>query len=617
MLENSVDGYLDLLKQIYQRIVAGDEAAWFGEAGDILVDRPKQSHKPSDMLCERLFTQHSRIKHADLNFSHDEKWRLGKNPALKQAVNGLLKVEKVMIDNGNPANHGEKRYLEKVLLKGAGALRKTESVGTSSHFACETDADKIHTDFPVLKELYSRLAKLSPGQSFQLGSFLSEVSRPPYGAGGTSLVLIVAHLLKAYGERLVLYKDSTKSVEQSIVDYEELAQLISDPVPKSVLKIRNISTLQEKLVEIAASTVGASLLKHGETRSLNSAYDNINSWWSILPSVAKIVGLYPKDDQARLTNLKNLLDGMNPSTDRFDFMLEQLPTVYQDLPLTNEKVVKIGESFSEDVKFLNSGEYLARSQVVGEIAKVFGGKGDLVECEKIVSKWYTGLNSNQRDPFRCDDDEAKQLLIHLSDQSLSFGDKIFSKLPADFHFGAVREWTSLRIQDYMAILKQAKSEIEAAKIVVPKPTIKEGVLEVRDKDKITVDVPVGASQIIYTIDGTDPKQSETTLTSEIPINLSALLKGRSNLKVQLIAVDTEGNKSETVNTEIVSKERKFEIQTETDLFGEKATFKWPEDRDDLFIVLKSVLQYGLEKGLLDEADLKKVDSVLTEMQKNT
>jgi hypothetical protein len=615
ILENPVDGYLDMLKRKYQSVIAGDEAIWFGEVGEVLVDRPKQSHKPADMLCEKLFTQHSRIKHADLNFCHDEKWRLGKNPALKQAVNGLLRIEKIMIDNGNPANHGEKRYLEKVLFKGAGALRKTESVGTSSYFECEMDTVKIHADFPVLKELYSRLAKLSPGQSFQVGSFLTEVSRPPYGAGGTSLMLIIAHLLKAYGERLVLYKDSTKSIEQSIVDYEELAQLISDPVPKSVLMIRNISALQKKLVEIVATTVGASQLKHGETRSLSSAYDHLNNWWSNLPTVAKIAGLYTKDHQVRLTTLKNVLDGMNPSTDRFDFILEQLPKVYQDAPLSEEKVTKIGESFSEDVKLLNSGEYLAQSQVAGEICKVFGGKGDLVECEKNVSKWYIGLNSNQRDPFRCDNDEAKQLLIQMSDQSLSFGDMIFSKLPADYHFGTVRDWTSLRIQDYMAILKQAKTEIEAAKIVVPKPILKEGVLEVRDKDKVVVDVPVGASQIIYTVDGTDPKQSDTAMTSEISINLSTLLKGRSNVNVQLLAVDTEGNKSDIVTTEIVSKERKFEIQMETDLFVEKATFKPPVDRDDLFIVLKSVLQYGLEKGLLNEADLKKVESALNEIQK--
>jgi hypothetical protein len=616
MLENTVDGYLDLLKRKYQSVVAGDEAGWFGEAGDILVDRPKQSHIPADMLCEKLFTQHSRIKHADLNLSHDEKWRLGKNPALKQAINGLLKVEKIMIDNGNPDNHGEKRYLEKVLLKGAGALKKTESAGSANYFVCETDADKIHTDFPVLKELFSRLAKLNPGQSFSVGAYLTEVSRPPYGAGGTTLMLTIAHLLRAYGERLVLYKDSTMMIELSIQDYEELAQLIADPVPKSVLMIRNISAVQEKLVEIAALTVGAQPLKHGETRSLNSAYDHLNDWWRNLPTVAKIVGLYSKDQAAHLTTLKNVLDGMNSSTDRFDFILEQIPTVYGDASLSDAKVTKIGESFSADVKLLNSGEHLAQSQVASAVCKLFGGQGDLIECEKVVSKWYKNLNSNQREPFRYDNEEAKQLLIHMADQSLSFGDKIFSKLPSDYHFGTLKEWTALRVQDYMSLFKQAKSEIEAAKTVVPKPNIKEGVLEVRDKDKVTVDVPVGASQIIYTIDGTDPKQSDTAMTTETPINLSALLKGRSNLKVQLLAVDTEGNKSDTVNAEIVSKERKFEIQMEADFFGEKATFKWPEDRDDLFIVLKSVLQYGLEKGLINEADLKKVDSALTEMQKN-
>ena len=134
IFENPEDGYLPTLQRVFRDIEEGSGACWYWQGGKVLVDKPKQSHKPADMLCDELFKKRCRIKHPDLNFCHDEKWRTGKNTALKQAVGVLLEAEKVLIDNGNPDNHGEKRYLEKVLLKGAGALKKTGSEGVVSYF---------------------------------------------------------------------------------------------------------------------------------------------------------------------------------------------------------------------------------------------------------------------------------------------------------------------------------------------------------------------------------------------------------------------------------------------------------------------------------------------------
>ena len=89
------------------------EACWYGQGGQVLVDRPKQPHQPADMLCEKLFKKRCRIKHPDLNLCHDDRWLTGKNTALKQAVNVLLKAERVFIDNGNPENHGENVILKR------------------------------------------------------------------------------------------------------------------------------------------------------------------------------------------------------------------------------------------------------------------------------------------------------------------------------------------------------------------------------------------------------------------------------------------------------------------------------------------------------------------------
>jgi hypothetical protein len=611
------DGYLTLLQRQFSDTLDGSGACWYISGGVILVDKPHQSHKPADMLCDKLFTRHSRIKHVDLNACHDEKWVAGKNTALKQAVSNLLGAEKVFIDKGNPDNHGEKRYIEKVLLIATGALKKTGSDGNVSYFECELDHKKISDDFPILREVYSRLAKLNPGETFAVGNFLDEVRKVPFGSGGTTLMLSLAHVLRAFGERLVVYKDSTQMIEQSIRTYEELVQLITDPAPKTVFLIRDISAAQSLLIDMTAKAVDAPPLKHGESRSLNSTFDNINDWWNNLHSVAKVISLYKKDRQSQLNSLKNFLDGMSSSTERFDFMLKQLPAVYYGGPvddnLSAEEAKDICTDFAEDVKLLNSGERIAEQQVAIAICEIYGKKGDLIECEKVVKNWYSELNSNQREPYNCDHKDAKQLLIRLANNTDTFYDKIISLLPTDYDFGPVKDWTSMHVKDYAAILKQAKAEIDKAKTIVEKPSISEGVNEIRESDKLNVEVPPGATRLIYTLDGSDPRQSESAKTADTDLNLSNLLKGRSSLKVKIQAVDQDGNKSETVTMELVSKERKYEIQMEPGLFEEKATFKWPDDQDGLIAVLQSVINHGIKEELLSEGEAQKIKLLLKEL----
>ena len=92
-------------------------------------------------------------------------------------MNTLLQPDRVQIDNGNPDNHGEKRYLERVLLKGAGALRKINDDGPVTFFSCESDPGKIDDSFPVLKELCERLSNLNSGESLSIGTFINDAKK--------------------------------------------------------------------------------------------------------------------------------------------------------------------------------------------------------------------------------------------------------------------------------------------------------------------------------------------------------------------------------------------------------------------------------------------------------
>jgi len=322
-----------------------------------------------------------------------------------------------------------------------------------------------------------------------------------------------------------------------------------------------------------------------------------------------------------LISLKNLMDGLPGSVDRFDFMLEQLPAVYSGGPvgdtLTEKDAKTICDAFAEDVTLLNSGKQIAQGQVAQAVCEIYGAKGDMIECENVVSKWYANLNPSQRDPHKCDHEDAKQFLVRLADQSVNFSTKIVKLLSKDYGFGAVEEWTSLHIKDYAAKLKQAKSEIDKAKPVVYKPSVDEGVHEIRESQEMYIEIPKGAARLIYTLEGRDPRHSDNVQKTDNKLDLVSLLKDRPNVKIKMRAVDQDGNASDVVSVELVSKERKYEIQVESDIFGEKeATFKCPDDTEGLVAVLKSVISYGVKKKLLSKDRAQKIETLLSDLNKD-
>ncbi len=616
ILENADDGYLTRLKRTYEEIIEGGNACWYWRGGKVLVDRPKQSHKPADMICDELYRRRCQIKHTELNLVHDDKWAKGKNTSLKQAVGVLLDADRVMIDNGNPDSHGEKRYLENVLLRGAGALRKIDSDGPVAYFRCETDSGKIHDDYPVLKELNKRLNKLEENEAFDLGTFLAEAKGSPFGAGGNSLVLALAHIVRGYDERLIVYKDSTRMVEQSLTSYDDIAELVAEPAPTTVLGIRDISDEQYQLLDAIAESVGAPPLRHGEDRSLNETFEALRTWWEKLPQVSKVLGIYNESAKRRMDVLKDLMNNMAVGTDRFDFLLNQFPAVY-NLNKSGEKLLEndvqvIAQKFAEDVNLFNSGLQIARDMLAESLCGVYGvDGGDMVECEKVIREWFEGLSPGQRSIQRCDNEEAKQFIKHLNDPAAGTSEIITKRLAKDYGFGPLSQWTSLHIKDYTAKIKHAKQEIDKAKPIVKKPDINQRVYEIQGS-KIPVAVPEGACRLIYTLDETDPKDSETACSVDSSIELSHLIEDRPVVKIKMRAVDEGGHYSDIVQTELVDKSRKYELQEISDLFGLKeAKFNCPEDTEGFMSVLESILEYGLENQFIDRDAFVKIMDFLS------
>jgi len=613
LLESGQDGYATQIQRYMRDLLEGENACWYTEAGRVLVDRPKQAHKPADMLCEQLYTRRCRIKHPDLNWCHDTKWRTGKNIALKQAVNHLLDADRVFIDNGNPDNHGEKRYLEKVLLKGAGALRKTGAEGQLTYFACDCDPDKISDDFPVLRELCLRLSRLPAGEALNLGGFLAEMRMPPFGAGGNALMLALAHVVRGYGERLTLYTDSTRADLCVIRSYENLAAIVGDPASKAVMGVRRVTQAQMAYVDLIAKAVDAPPLRHGEARTLNQVYDALQGWWNAIPPVARIPELYAPQEQKEIKAFVSAMtSGLCAGEDRFEFLLVRLPALYAgaavDNAMTEEHAKRYAEAFAADVKRLADGRRRACTRLAEVVCPVFGAKGDMVACGRAITTWYERLNPGQRDPNRYTLEEAGHLLRRLESHGMDFETMLTCQLSADYGFSHMNEWTRLYIDEFAAKIKQAKEEIDNAKPLVPKPDIKKSVIEIQAAAPKPVEVPEGAKTLCYT---TEDNDTETrVLREEAPLDLAGVLGGQPSCTVTMWAEDNEGNRSEQVVVKLESKERKYDIQVKKDLFDEEVTFKCPGDIGSFVAALKSLLKFGCDRKIISKAQREAVEAAI-------
>lgn len=624
---NVEDGLLPALKKIMQQIVSGETACWYGKDGRVVVDMPPQPHRPVNLLCEELFTNRCRIIHADLNYLHDNKWKSGKNTALRQAVNMLLQGTVVQIDNGNPDNHGEKKYLEKVLLRKAGALKKTRSEGNVTFFECESKSIKISGDFPVLKELCQRLENLSSGKTLHVGSFIKEIRDSPWGVGETALMLAFSHILAAFGERLRVYKDSTRMVEESLREYDKLEKVISDPAAKIVFEIKEISAAQEEFIEKIATSVHSIKLLYGEKRSLTSACDALKSWWKGIPAVAKVKKVYEADDQARVDTINKNFDKL-VDFDRYEILFDLIPGMYGENPVietdSEEKIERILTAFERDVKLLESGEDRARNQVAVAIAEVFGTSGDIVQCSKAVQKWYEGLNPIQRDANRYDQEpDAQNFITQLAHPTSPYDTKLMKMIPKVFGLDAVKDWGALRTADYVSKLTQAKEEIEAASIVVPVPEIRgkdkfkeisKSKWEIDEGGSVEIALVDGISILVYTLDGADPRNSTTSIRSYENKILSEEFTDKSAVQVKVRGIDNSGNYSDPISCSVVNKKKEYKVNVSSDdLFTKKGTFKIPDTLEALKVVLSSTIDQALKDKVISTSQAQKIKDIFSEL----
>ena len=625
MWEGGDDSYLPLLKKIVTALESGSQATWYEAGGRLLVEKPPQGHQPADMLCARLFQERCQIKHPDLNLVHDEKWQ--KSQSLKQAVMELLDTSSpVQIDNGNPENHGEKRYLQKVLLQ-CGALNPLHGgSGPVKQFVAESDATKLNGKFPVLKKLCERLNALKPGEALGLATFAGEMREEPVGAGGMMLVLALAHVVCAFGERLRVFRDSTHFDVADLSSYEAIVTAVLDRASKIELAVRDVSAIQRRFIDAVAKAVDAPPLAVGEMRTVASACDAVRKWWQKLPAVAKIATLYPAETGARLEQLQQTLGASR--VESFELILSELPAVYAGEPVDAMKAKEAqdwAEAFAADVKRLNGGLALAKRQLADAILAVYGETGDMVVCENVVKQWFESLTPDQRDIMRCDDEDAQHLISALSDASKSFEVRLMLTLAAHWGFGVVADWTSLHTEAYKAKFELAKRAIQEVKPLVPEPAavpgeltteIKPRIWEVEEGAQVRIQIPPGVASVVYSLGGENAAAAERITIHEDSL-ITVDLKGKAVGELRITAFDFAGNASRPVGYRLRHKQKQHEVTIEQeDLLGEKGSFKFPDALSSFVAVIKSITAKALERKIISPQAAEQIKTALDNIKKN-
>ena len=368
------------------------------------------------------------------------------------------------------------------------------------------------------------------------------------------------------------------------------------------------------------------MLAAGETRTVTSACEAVREWWRKLPAVAKIATLHPAETRTRLEQLRQALgDGQ---IERFDLMFSRLPAVYAGEPVDAMKAKEAkdwSQDFAADVKRLNGGLALAKRQLAEGILAVYGSAGDMVVCENVVKEWFESLMPDQRDATRCDDEDAQRLLNALNDASTPFEAKLIQTLANQWGFGAVADWTSLQTDGYRAKWELAKRAIEEVKPRVPEPTavpgdsttaIKPKIWEVEDGAKIRIQIPPGATSVVYSLGDENAAAAAERITIQEDSPITVDLKGKAVGELQIIAFDAAGNASRPVNYRFRHKQKQHEVTIEQeDLLGEKGTFKFPDSLSSFVAVIRSLTGKALERKIISPEVAEQLKTTLDNIKK--
>jgi hypothetical protein len=582
------------LKGKLDALLDARKLTWLGAYGKAIPADPQKSDDAATRSMQQLYIRRSTFSHDDFNLTHDVRNFAKKHLSLVEAVNALLKTgSEVTIDAKAADNRGEKRYLERCLYQ-RGALAAVRQQGSVTVVEVQRNTARFEAALPGLADMIADIQKLGATDRLSLRAFVNKYRQPPYGLGDIALSLLLAALLRNYGDTIKIKKDDAAIGDLHIADFDTVAEILRGSYPNAFVKYREIRSGERQLINGVHGlfTPGVSAAQGDVTAT--DAYNAVATWYETLPTVAQVSDFYARPEYADALRFLEVLAKLR-AQDPHAFVLGELQTVAgheSDELVTPERGQEVLGVLGTAKDQVEGTLERVQSQVRSGLCEVFSIQGNTWDdVADGVRGWYNGLDSHQRSPAGTWHNEASKSLIQLFVDLSDPRDIFLEKLPErqSYNFKRVSDWNADLSKNYLAKIREGAQHVERNRIKVPSPareligSYREEKGNVYFTGPLRLGLTHSDPQVrIYVTDaGQDPVRStkerdEFTGSKEFDIARLVLVH-HAAVTIQYIPQDSDGNWGVLERLVFIDETLENEIRRPKTLFGigEKTLAKAP------------------------------------------
>ena len=616
-------GYKGDLFRVRGQYLEGRTLTWYAAGGRVLVSQPRSEYEPADELMGALFERRNEFPHDHLNRVHVARFGPGKDVALSDALEALLRAHRpVEIDRNTAANRGEIRFLKRCLADHGALAQLGPYHGSVAAYQAETNPDKFRAKLPALAALLERLRGLEQGEKVAVRELVEACARDPYGQGPVALALYLAFIVRAFGDELRLQLQPGAVGWVNVQDADRIYALVEGHYPNAAFERQAISEAARALINglynLFAGEPGAA----GQPHTVSEAFAAVREWWTGRPNLARAVELYPPEAYPTARVLVESLGGIE-THNPYAFVLEDLQTVYgydAQAALTDRSHAKILEGLRADKAVIEGGPQRVKTALLVQLMAPFSPQSDLYgDYQAAVEAWYKGLDAGQQDPYSDWHSNQSQAIIQHLKAITNIETTFFEKLPAHagFGLGPVDDWHRDRSAEYVRMFCDGLAHVAAHRIQVPEPVWKirgvhqkqsthDGAQVVYRRGVTLVVQSPEADIVVYLTDtGADPREAGVQ-RERVEDRYELSVKRSPNVK--LVSQRADGVYGQVVTLSFVNEDAKYEVQpvTQQALLVREFKFVFPEDREALVVTIRSLLESAIERGLVDQAGAREL-----------
>jgi hypothetical protein len=467
---------------------------------------------------------------------------------------------------------------------------------------------------------------LGDKRRLSLRTFINKYRQPPYGLGNIGLSLLLATMLRYFGDTIKLKKDDAAIGDLYVADFEMIADILKGHYPDAFIRYREIQPGEKQLVnEVYNLFTGVVNAVQGNV-TVSNAYDAIAAWYEGLPPIAQVASLYQGTEYDKAAGFLKALDRLR-AEDPHAFILGQLQTVVghdMDELVTPERAKEIVEALTIAKDQIDGTLERVQNRLRDGICNVFNVQGntwdDLADG---VRAWYNNLDPNQRSTTaKWHNDPSKplaQLFLDLSNPRELFVDKLPER--PSYGFGRVRNWNADLLAAYVAKISDGVQHIEENRIKVPSPEVEFVGQYRKEKGNIFFSGPLVLQishpdpnvKIFVTDTGYDPisgvkERSEFRGTKSFDIHRLTQAH-RSGVTIKYVPQDNEGNWGIVEELMFLDETQENEIRKPKKLIKEHKTivnFVFPTEAAGFRTSCQSFFESILENEVVDKAQLRQI-----------